>query len=680
MQAINASPATTELQPRVDLAASPRGRLLRAIGLVGALALAMLGQNYLTHREAVLDGVVFYVVAVALAVKLLGPLPMLQVSLAVPRARPWVWRWPWAGTVAVAFGAATFLTAGGNTVRPQTLIAWAIAIGATLYAAADPRPDPRAWATAVGAWLRHPPRALRLPVPWLALVVLAIVALGAFYRYYHLDTMPSDPNSDHAEKLLDVQDVLDGQRPWFFIRNTGREPLQFYLTAPVAAVRGTDYLSLKLITAGLGVLGVLWCFLFARQLFGNAVGLVAAFFFAVGQWEVSISRFGLRYSLGSMCSTLALYLLFRALRTGERRDYLLLGLGIGLGLYGYTPFRLVIPLFVVLALAIVLLIRWREGWLARLDLVRNGALAFVVAGVVFLPLGRYALEYPANFWERSLSRVSSTTDTSPALVFLSNLKNAALMFHWQGDEVWVATIPQAPFLDPIIGGLFLLGIVYAIVRLVRYREWVYGLLLLGLPVLTLASTASIGWPGENPSAVRSGPVIAVVYLLATLPLVAAARQLGTLLGVSGRVVAAGLVAAVLACTAYLNYERYFVTYATQYVANAQNTTEMAGVLRGWAASEGNAAQAFLVGWPHWADTRNVGQSAGFPRWNNGITSPQQLQAAAAGPTPQLYILNAADLADLATLRELHPEGRAQVYQSRAPAKNFVVYFVPGPPG
>src|SRR5262249_12877654 len=159
----------------------------------------------------------------------------------------------------------------------QTLIAWAIAIAATVYAGADPQPDPRAWARGLAAWLHRPPRALRLRVSWVALVVLAIVLLGAFYRYYHLDTLPSDPNSDHAERLLDVRDIPDGQRPWFLVRNPGREPLQFYLTAPLAAVRGDDYLSLKLITAGLGVLGILWCFLFARQFFGNAVGLVAAF-------------------------------------------------------------------------------------------------------------------------------------------------------------------------------------------------------------------------------------------------------------------------------------------------------------------------------------------------------------------------------------------------------------------
>ena len=120
--------------------------------------------------------------------------------------------------------------------------------------------------------------------------------------------------------------------------------------------------------------------------------------------------------------------------------------------------------------------------------------------------------------------------------------------------------------------------------------------------------------------------------------------------------------------------------AQEYVSNAQNTTEMAAVLRGWAASEGTPAQAWLVGWPHWADTRNVGQSAGFPRWTNGIMNPPGVQAAAAGPTPQLYFLHPADQADLALLRELHPEGRAQVYHSQVPSKDFVLYFVPGPPG
>jgi len=45
--------------------------------------------------------------------------------------------------------------------------------------------------------------------------------------------VPGEMFSDHAEKLLDVGDVLNGKLSIFFPRNSGREAIQMYLTAAV---------------------------------------------------------------------------------------------------------------------------------------------------------------------------------------------------------------------------------------------------------------------------------------------------------------------------------------------------------------------------------------------------------------------------------------------------------------
>jgi hypothetical protein len=47
-------------------------------------------------------------------------------------------------------------------------------------------------------------------------ILLAIMLLAIFFRVYRLNTVPAETTSDHAEKLLDVRDVLDGARPIFF--------------------------------------------------------------------------------------------------------------------------------------------------------------------------------------------------------------------------------------------------------------------------------------------------------------------------------------------------------------------------------------------------------------------------------------------------------------------------------
>jgi 4-amino-4-deoxy-L-arabinose transferase-like glycosyltransferase len=682
VQAVETQPISTSAPPPAPQTWL-RTQVLPVALILLALGLGLLGQTYLSKRLSVLDALVFYTIAVVVFVKGLAPLPMVQAALAHPRAAPLRLAVPSLVFLPLALALTTFLTAGGNQVRPVTVVCWIGAILTTLYVAADPRPDLRAWGTSVVAWLRQPRSGVEVRVPWLAVLVVGIVLLSAFYHYWQLDGVPIEMTSDHAEKFQDIQDLVDGQRPWFFPRNTGREPMQFYFTWLVALVRGVDHPTLKIVTAGAGTFVSLACFFFARQFFGNAVGLVTAFLVAISKWEVATARVGLRVPFAPLWSAITLWAFFRVLRYGGRNDYLLLGLGVGFGLYGYTPFRGVIPVYLVLALGLTLLLRWRDGMAARIDLIRNSALAVVVALVVFLPLGRYMFDFPGSFWERSASRLTSDGPAidNPALVFLGNLKNAALMFNWQGDIVWVNMVSLDPFLDPVTGALLVFGVAYAIYRLVRAREWIYAYLLLGLPVLTLASTLAIAYPNENPSVFRALPAIPVVFVLAAIPLVLAARQIRTLLGrPGGTVLAAAVVGLALALAAFLNYQSYFEIYAEQYRRTAHNSREMGAVMRGYAQSIGDYRNAYHIAYPHWVDTRNIGTAAGQPRWNNALLSPDATRAVAAGPGPQLYIINPNDQASLAILRQLHPEGHYELRPSRAPGHDFGVYLVPPPPG
>src|SRR5205085_1155653 len=100
----------------------------------------------------------------------------------------------------------------------------------------------------------------------------------------------------------------------------------------------------------------------------------------------------------------------------------------------------------------------------------------------------------------------------------------------------------------------------------------------------------------------------------------------------------------------------------------------------FAESVGSYTQAYHVPYPHWVDTRSIGTAAGKVRWNNALMNPDAVRAAAAGPTPQLYLLHPDDQTDLAILRGMHPEGHAELHRSAIPGQDFMVYFVPAPPG
>src|SRR5690606_18324827 len=72
-------------------------------------------------------------------------------------------------------------------------------------------------------------------------ITVLVFALVLFYRLYQLDTVPIEPFSDHAEKILDVYEITEGKSFVFFERNTGREAIQFYWTLLVLNIFNTGF-------------------------------------------------------------------------------------------------------------------------------------------------------------------------------------------------------------------------------------------------------------------------------------------------------------------------------------------------------------------------------------------------------------------------------------------------------
>ena len=155
-------------------------------------------------------------------------------------------------SLALAFGAFVFFGGGRFTAFNVTL--WFVSILAMLHAFWQPRQGSSSWLSDVKEFISR--SQWRISVDRSMLLVLAVAGLVFFFRVYRLSEVPSQMISDHAEKLWDVSDVLNGQTSIFFVRNTGREFFQFYLTAAIILFfkTGLTFLSLKIgtVLAGLG--------------------------------------------------------------------------------------------------------------------------------------------------------------------------------------------------------------------------------------------------------------------------------------------------------------------------------------------------------------------------------------------------------------------------------------------
>jgi hypothetical protein len=244
--------------------------------------------------------------------------------------------------------------------------------------------------------------------------------------------------------------------------------------------------------------------------------------------------------------------------------------------------------------------------------------------------------------------------------------------------VWVNTIPGEPLLDFITGALFIGGAAFLLARLVLRRDWVAGGLLLAIPVLLLPSTLSLAFPEENPSAVRAGGAIPVVYVISAYPLwllLGWLRQ--TWLGARGRWGRAALMLGLAALVVGVNHGLYFGEYPRQFLGAAQNASEIGEVVRGYAQSFGSFDRAYMCLHPHWADTRAVGIYAGQVGWEQ-VLPADQFANLAGDPRPLLVVVNPRSQECVDALPAAFPTGSFQVHRSaRGPDKDFWTFFVPG---
>ena len=539
-----------------------------------------------------------------------------------------------------------------------------------------------------------------------SILLVGVILLVVFFRFYRLEGVPGEPFSDQAEKLLDVYDVTQGQYHVFFERNTGREFIQFYWTALVAWVfnTGLTFMSLKIGTVLIGLFALPYTYLLGKEVGGPRVALFALLLAGTAYWLNVISRIGLRFPLYPAFAAPVLYHLVRGLRRQTRNDFILAGLFLGLGLHGYSPFRFV-PFVVVLAVGLYLIHAVSKG-LRKQTLTLS--LTLVLASVlVFIPLMRYAIDRPDMFAYRALTRISGDqlpeTPTWQGLfesffnkpeqpdvinateptwkIFLQNTFNAMTMFNYDNGEIWVHSVPHRPALEIVSSVLFTIGYIFLFVRYLQKRDWLDLFLILAVPLLLMPSILSLAFPGENPSLNRTGAAAVVVFVVAAQALDGLYNSLRgvqfgeKMTGMGRQVVALLVVCVLLLVSVQQNYKLVFDTFATQYLAGAWNTSDMGRVIRAFVVAGNPVENAWVVPYPYWVDTRLVGIQTGYPTRDAALW-PEEFPRTLEIPGNKMFILKDEDLPSLELLRQLYPSGSVGRFDSPLEGKDFWIYTVP----
>jgi 4-amino-4-deoxy-L-arabinose transferase-like glycosyltransferase len=657
--------------------------------VLGVLFFALLGQlQFEPPQDLYPMGLFCYLIAFALAVIAfvrgrwnITPLPASETRTDsfVIRSLPFV--------ISLLLSALTFYYMSENKFKIWNVSLWALTLFFHILAfwVYEPRAsrisiNPKEWISQ-NEW--------KITITRRGLLLFAVFAIAVFFGFYKLYSLPDNMTSDHAEKLLDVYDITQGQYSIFFPRNTGREPLQFYLVAFLSQWLGVSFLALKTSTALMGMLTMIYIYMLGKELGGERVGLLALAFAGIACWAVLIDRIGLRFAYYPPFTAAAIYYFIRGLRQQRRNDFILAGIALGIGLNGYTPMRIV-P-FAMIMFFIVYILHMKDAQSRKQALVWFGLMAFT-AWIFIIPLTRYALEFPDQFGERAFSRLSTTERPFPGpiwQIFLQNVWTGFKVFNWYGGNIWTFTLSGRGALDMVSAALFLIGLLVAIFRYIRTRSWQDMIIILAIPLLQLPSTLALAFPEENPALNRMSAAFVPAFLLVALAVDTIMRSIAhsssagseeevvTTASPARSVFAAILALGLFGASLFNNYDLIFNQYQSQFKLSNWNTRDMGLLMKDFMDKGGPPDQAWVVPYPFWADTRLPLFWAGTIYRGESAITPDRLAETLSMHGAKLFIINKEDLATLETLRALYPDGVVTIYQAEEPSKNFYVFRVNG---
>ena len=385
----------------------------------------------------------------------------------------------------------------------------------------------------------------------------AILLIAVAFRLYHLDLVPPGLQHDEIFKAKGALRILDGTLLVFSEPNAGELPLFMYLVALSFQLLGKNLLAIRLAAVTCGLVGILACWLLARELFGRWVGLLSAAFLAVSFWHVFDSRVGLEPIMVPLMATLSFYFLWLGLHgtvapnRGGYRFFALAGLCLGLSTYTYQS-GVLVPVAVFVFVLYLLVV---DKGLVRKHL-EGLVLLFAIALLVFAPLGHYVLTHSQTSMARvgQLSHhLSLLLSGDPRPVLEDGLKVLG-MFSWQGDPEWRYNVAGRPVFDWITSVAFYAGLLICVLRIKTPQ---YGLLLLWLPINLLASAVT----SPSPSSLRALGAIVPIYLMPTLAIVALGRWAAKRRWMVGACGVGVATIVLLAFTAASTYRDYFVIWA-----------------------------------------------------------------------------------------------------------------------
>lgn len=382
-------------------------------------------------------------------------------------------------------------------------------------------------------------------------LLIAILAIAAFFRIYRLDQMPPGIFIDQGiGGEISLRILKEHYRPIFADDVFRLLPYMLYQMAVWFAFFKATAFSLFLFTAVLSVVTIFFVYWTFKQWAGARAGLLAAYILSVMCWNVNFSRNGFPTMQVPFYMFGTLAFLQHGLRTGKRWAFVTAAFFCAGGMYTYQAYKIFPPLLLLWGFY-----EWRVGR-TRLSENRRSLMVFgALTILLILPFFYVTFHNGSNIWrEQNYNLVAQIKEEHSIKPAVTMVTRTAKMFNREGDSNERHNLPNRRMLDDITGALFVLGLAYAVTRLFQ-RQYFYavtGFFAMSLPCLLSQD------PAHANRMLGTTPFIA---LLAAFPLVALWDRLREKWGRIGELLLILILFEPLFLMAVQNYQFYFVSLA-----------------------------------------------------------------------------------------------------------------------
>lgn len=193
-----------------------------------------------------------------------------------------------------------------------------------------------------------------MPINKAKIVLLLIILLAFFLRFYKLEVIPPSLNWDEASIGYNAYSILKtGKDEWgktfplhFKAYGEYKLPAQVYASIPGIYIFGLNEFGVRVTPLIYGVLTILLIFLIGKEMFQNKlVGLVSAFLLAISPWHIQLTRASFESSFSLFWVCLGVWLLIRGFKNPK---FLLISMtAFAMSVYTYNSARIFTPLFLI---------------------------------------------------------------------------------------------------------------------------------------------------------------------------------------------------------------------------------------------------------------------------------------------------------------------------------------------